>query len=272
MLYDDDEQPDEPPLFRDESWSPLIPGVRRLTLQGNAPVRAILTGRRNRQVGAFWSHKMRAHVPHESEGWELRGIKLQEVDVRVEQYYGQSESIEIRVDDESIGNDGKEVIRYTLDTLIVIGGMAVRGEFKPRARLQPTMRLDPDDVMSVREHEKARKLRRKLRIVQKAYRASGLLWILLTEHELNAMGNPDTVDDIIANGGREIDREDLNRLCTTLALRPGRRLPLGQCEEMLRCSDFPRGAILARIPERVLSVDLIEPITSDTHVILVNGP
>lgn len=272
MFYGDDEWADEPSKSVDENWCSVAPGVRRLALKGNAPVRAILTGHRDREVGGFWSFKMRSHIPHESEDWERRGIKRQEVDFRVERYYGQPERLEIRVDGEAIRQDGSEVITYTVDTLVEIAGVEVRFEFKPREMLQPSRKLDPDDPKSVREHERARKLRRKLRIVQQAYRASGLLWALLTERELNGMGNPDTIDDIISNGGREIDREDLGRLCSTLNLAPGRCLPLGQCEELVRSSDFPRGAILARIPERVLSVSLFEPITPDTQVILENFP
>jgi hypothetical protein len=270
MRYSDDEWADEPSKPVDENRCSLTPGVRRLALQGNAPVRAILTGHRDRQVGGVWSHKMRAHIPHESEEWERRGIKIQEVDVRVENYYGQPERLEIRVDGETIREDGSEVFTYTVDSLVKIAQVEVRLEFKPREMLRPSAKLDPEDPKSVRQHERARKLRRKLRFVQQAYRASGLLWVLLTERELHEMGDPDIIDDIISNGGREIDRADLGRLCSTLNLAPGRRLPLGRCEELIRASDFPRGAILARIPERVLSVNLLEAITSDSPIALEN--
>jgi hypothetical protein len=272
MSYSDSEWDDEPSIPIDENWCSLIPGVRRYSLEGNVSVRAILTGHRDREVGGFWSYKMRAHIPHESEDWERRGIKIQEVDTRVKRYHGQPEQLEIRVEGEAIREDGSEVITYTPDSLFEIASIEARAEFKPLEMLWPSRKLDPDDPISVRTHEKARKLRRKLRIVQRAYRASGLLWLLFTERELDGMGDRHVVDDIVSNGGREIDQEDLGRLCSTLNLAPGRRLPLGQCEELIRSSEFPRGAILARIPERVVSISLFEPITSDSLIALENFP
>jgi hypothetical protein len=83
---------------------------------------------------------------------------------------------------------------------------------------------------------------------------------------MNGIGNPDVVDDIISNGGREIGADDLTRVCSALADTPDKQLPMHRCEELVRSSEFPRGALLARIPERILSVDLLEPITDATMV------
>jgi hypothetical protein len=257
---------DDAPASGSDNWQQLAPGVRRLTFPDNVPVRKILTGHRDRKVGGFWSHKMRRHMAHESEEWERRGIKLQEVHVRVERYFSQPEKLEIRVDGEQITEDGSEIIRYTLDTLTVIRDFEARFEFKPFSMLQPNRKLDPSRPRSVLEHERASKLRRKLRIVRQAYRILGELWLPLTERELDAMSDPDTVDDIIANGGRDIDPDDLGRVRFALSRAPGCRLPLRDCEELVHTSDFPRGAILARIPERVLSISLVDRITPESLI------
>jgi hypothetical protein len=102
--------------------------------------------------------------------------------------------------------------------------------------------------------------------VRQAYRILGELWLPLTEREFDAMSNPDTVDDIIANGGRDIEPEDLGRLRFALSRAPGCQLPLKHCEELVHMSDFPRGAILARIPERVVSISLVDRITPDSLI------
>lgn len=264
MLSDDDF--DDEPASETDDWEQLAPGVRRLSLPGNRPVRKILTGRRDRKVGGFWSYKMRQHMAHESEDWELRAIKLHEVHRLVEGYFTQAEKLEIRVDGEQIAENGREIIVYTLDTLTVMPLIEVRFEVKPYWKLQPRRELDARKARSIKEHERARKLRRKLRIVRQAYRMAGLLWLLLTERELDAMSDPETVDDIIANGGRDIDPDDFGRLRFELSRASGRCLPLHQCEALLRASDFPRGAILARIPERILSVSLVDPITPDSLI------
>jgi hypothetical protein len=250
----------------DGEWQDLAPAVRRKAFAGSDPVRRILTGHRDREVGGFWSSKMKAHIAHESEGWERRAFGLQECHVKVEAFYGQPEAIEIRVDGEQISQKGKKIVRYYLDDLSIIGGLEVRMEIKPLELLQPARKLDPNDERSVRRHEKAGKLRRKLRLVHQAYRMSGLIWMPLTEREMDAVSHPDVVEDIVSNNGREIDEDDLARVCTALAASPARRLPMHRCEELVRASDFPRGALLARIPERVLSIDLREPIDDATMV------
>ncbi|MHC2462421.1 hypothetical protein [Bradyrhizobium embrapense] len=247
-------------------WQELAPGVRRKAFEGSEPVRRILTGHRDREVGGFWSYKMNAHAAHESEGWERRGFALQECHTKVRAFYGQPEALEIRVDDEHVSPRGKKIVRYFLDDLSVIGGLEVRMEFKPLELLQPAKKLDPNNERSVHRHKKAGKLRRKLRLVRQAYRLSGLVWMLLTEREMDAMSHPDVIEDIISNGGREIDGEDLARVCAALVAAPDRQLPMHRCEELVHKSDFPRGALLARIPERVLCVDLREPIDEATMV------
>jgi hypothetical protein len=250
----------------DGEWQDLAPGVRRKAFAGNDPVRRILTGHRDREVGGFWSYKMNAHAAHESESLERRAFALQECHPKVEAFYGQPEAIEIRVDDERVSPRGRKIVRYFLDDLSIIGGLEVRMEIKPLELLQPAKKCDPDDERGVRRHERAAKLRRKLRLVRQAYRLSGLVWMPLTEREMDAVSHPDVVEDIVSNGGREIDGDDLARVCAALAASPDRRLPMHHCEELVRASDFPRGALLARIPERVLSIDLREPIDDATMV------
>jgi hypothetical protein len=252
-------------------WQELAPGVRRKSFQGNEPVRRILTGRRDREVGGFYSYKMNAHVVHDSEGWERRAFALQECHKDVERFYRQPEALEIRVDKEQISPRGKKCVRYVLDDLSVIGGLEVRMEIKPLELLQPAKKLDPGDERSVRWHEMAAKLRRKLRVVRQAYRLSGLFFMPLTEREMDGMARPDVIEDIIANGGREIDSDDLARVRFALQEAPDRCLPMHRCEELVRESEFPRGALLARIPERIVSINLLEPIT-DTTIVRLEQP
>lgn len=251
----------------EREWQDLAPGVRRQSFEGNEPVRRILTGRRDREVGGFFSYKMNAQVAHDSEWWERRAYALQECHRHVRKFYGQPEMLEIRVDEEQqISPRGKKIVRYVLDDLSVIGRFEIRMEIKPLELLQPSKKLDPSDERSVRRHETASKLRRKMRIVRQAYRLSGMIWMPLTEYEMDAMAHPDVVEDIISNGGREIDPDDLARVRCALAASPDRSLQMHACEQLVRASEFPRGALLARIPERILSVDLLEPITDTTMV------
>jgi hypothetical protein len=251
-------------------WEHLAPGVRRKVFPGVEPVRRIITGHRDREVGGFWSYKMNQHVPHESEGWERRGFALQECHRDVDAFYGQPEALEIRVDGDTVCAGGKKIVRYVVDDLSVIRGRDVRIEFKPLLLLQPSEKLDPKDKRSVDTHERARKLRRRLRVVHQAYRLSNMFWMPVTECEMDGMANPDVVEDIISNGGRDIDGDDLARLRRALAGAPDKQLSMDRCEKLVRASEFPRGAILARIPERILSINLLEPITEKTMVHLEN--
>jgi hypothetical protein len=94
-----------------------------------------------------------------------------------------------------------------------------------------------------------------------------MLWLLLTEVALGKMANEQTIATLLLHGGRDIDPEDLARLRSALLENAG--LPLGKCAELLRSTDDPVGAVLARIPERVVYIDLREERTLDINVQLV---
>jgi hypothetical protein len=49
-------------------------------------------------------------------------------------------------------------------------------------------------------------------------------------------------------------------------INAGGYLPLWRCEEILEQTAFPRGVLLSRIPERIVSTDLFSPISTETIV------
>jgi hypothetical protein len=244
-----------------EKWEQLAPGVKRWRLPGIEPVRQIVTGRRNNRVGLLWSYKMGMHIAQESDHEGFLGDRF-EVDYRVGAYFGQPEKLKIEV-------GSKVEITYTPDFLCFIAGHEVRFEFKLLSALRPRRPTRANDEQGWHNWEKAKKLRERLRLVRQAYRDVGLPWILVTDADLPAMGAEEPVGDIIANGGTDIEPDDLSRLINTLANRCDRALPLGAAEDLLKEAAFPRGAILARIPERKLRIDLLHPINSDTTIMLV---
>jgi hypothetical protein len=246
-----------------EKWEQLAPGVKRWRLPGIEPVRQIVTGRRNNRVGLLWSYKMGMHIAQESDHEGFLADRF-EVDYRIGAYFGQPEKLKIEV-------GPKVEITYTSDFMCFIAGHQVRFEFKLLSELRPRRPTRAGDEQGWHKWEKAKEVRKRLRIVRQAYRDAGLAWILVTDADLPAMGAEETVGDIIANGGTDIEPDDLNRLITTLANRSDRALPLGAAEDLLKEAEFPRGAILARIPERKFRIDLLQPINSDTTITLVES-
>jgi hypothetical protein len=245
-----------------EEWLPIAPGVWRWRLPELQPVRNIITGRRNNRVGAPYSHKMNGHIAQESDN-EGHLSERFEVSYPVEAYYGQPEKIKIDVGSE------KPMI-YTPDFLAVIAGHEVCFEFKLLRAIRPPAPTDENDEEGIHFFEEAKKLRKRLRLIRQAYRDANFPWILVTELHVRAMALEGTVGDIIANGGREIAEDDLGRLFAGLAASPGRALPLGQAESLIKESDFARGTVLARIPERMVRLDLQAPIDSDTLIVLAD--
>ena len=61
-----------------------------------------------------------------------------------------------------------------------------------------------------------------------------------------------------------VAEDDLGRLRAELLQRGP--LPLGRCEELIREGQFPRGELLARIPENLIRIDLHAPISGDTII------
>jgi hypothetical protein len=108
-------------------------------------------------------------------------------------------------------------------------------------------------------------LRAKLRRVRAIYAKAGLRFEILTEIDLLKLADPEIVDEIIANAGTPITPDDLARLERALLAGNG-RLSLGDCEDVLREAAFPRGAVLARIVERRIQINLMRPISRNTPV------
>jgi hypothetical protein len=227
-------------------------------------VRRIITGRRRNKVGAFYSWKNHAHVMHDSDG-EERVARLFEVHRVVRAFFGQPETLRIRVD----GQRRPEM--YTPDFLVFFDETPVRVEFKYEQELRPPRCEDPDDERALYLEAKAAKLRRHLRIAADAYRRAGLVWMLITDVRLAAAADPDTVDEIVANGGRPMEESQLRRLLALLGSREPGSVTLAECEEAVRQCPFPRGDVLARIQERHISIDLCRPISETSAVNLVGG-
>lgn len=238
-------------------WKTIAPGVERFRLPSGEPVRRIITGRKTSKVGGFYSHKNRGHVVHESDGEELCARVL-EVHWAVRSFAGQPETLRIQVED-------RDPEIYTPDFLADIGGLEIRIEFKWWKDLWPPRPLD-GDARAVEVWEAAAETRRHLRAARDAYRRADLLMLAVTERHLKAMADLAVVDEIVANSGRPIDPEDRERLLRHLRAGPS---SLIDCEECLRNSEFPRGDVLSRIPERLLRIDLYSPIGPETIVSLV---
>lgn len=249
----------------DESWSEIGDNVEIFRLPGNEPVRRIITGRRTQKTGGFWSWKNMAHVVHESGGEEFCARVL-ELHPYVEFFFGQPEKIRFAVD----GADRKAV--YTPDFLIVSGNRNLRVEFKYHQDVRPPRPVRDDDEHGWNRFYKAARLRARLRDVRAAYRRAGLRWILITDVRLASLVRPATIHEIVANCGRPIAQSDESALLDFLARQPHRTASLAECEQQLSVSDFPRGDILSRIPERMLKISLNAPISGETRVTLRNVP
>lgn len=246
-----------------DRWEQFGPGVQRFRLPGNEPVRRIITGRRNGRVGALYSWKNRGHVAHESTG-EERLARVLEVHPSVTAYFGQPETIRFK-------REGvKAPIRYTPDFLVLFGNAELRVEYKRLVDIWPP-RPEPGDERGHRRFIRAALTRKRLRLVRDAYGRCGVPWQIFTDVDVAAMADMDTVDDLIANAGRPIELPDLRRLTDFLRSRPEMEATLGECEEVLGDLEFPRGDILARVPERVIEIDLLAPILETTMVRMRGG-
>lgn len=245
---------------RPEHWVPLGPGVECLRLPGNEPVRRIITGHRPIKVGAMYSWKNGQHVAHESAG-EERCARVLEVHPAVTAYFGQPEQLRFLV-------EGKpKPVRYTPDFLVMFGHRELRIEYKPYDLVRPPAPANDNDEEGKYRFEKARKLRQRLDIVAATYQRYGIEWQLVTDRDLDRMASKDIVDQIIANAGRPVPAGDLSRLIDFLKREDG-RASLQQCEQQLEASDFPRGDILARVPERIIEIDLFGAIDTESIVSL----
>jgi hypothetical protein len=255
----------------DGKWEPIAPGVERMRLYGNNPTRRIVTGRRNIRVGKFFSQKMKAHVAH---GGDHAGLMAHVLDVHhlVPKFWGEPETLCIKLIGDRIDPSGDEQMIYTPDYLVPLAGILIRWEFKLVSSVRPPKPKKASDIRGWLNWEEAKKTRRRLRIARQAYRDAGLVWALMTEVDLRAMARDDTVLQIIANSGVDIEKDDIERLLTALRHADGNCLPLGECEKLIKHSDFPRANILARIPERILRVNLTEEITPETLVYLNEDP
>ncbi len=243
----------------DETWEQLAPGVERFRLPGNEPVRRIITGRRNLKVGAFWSWKNNQHVAHESAG-EEHCARVLEVHQSVDAYFGQPEQLRFLVE----GQD--RPVRYTPDFLIVSGGRELRVEYKPYDMVHAPVPANDNDEEAIYRHAKSVKLRERLALIQDVYQRCGIPWRLITDRDLHGMADKEVVDEIVANAGRPMADGDLVRLVEFLANTDAQAATMGQCARLLASSEFPRGDILSRVPERIFSIDLHQEISDDTLV------
>ena len=110
-----------------------------------------------------------------------------------------------------------------------------------------------------------------LREAKAAYERAKRIWVLITDVRLSATADPETVDEIVANGGRPIEPGACSRLLDHLKQSPNGSAPLAECERVIGESEFPRGDVLARIQERLIWIDLKQPITPETAVHLVKN-
>jgi hypothetical protein len=239
-------------------WRPLCEGVEVFNLDGNEAVRRVITGRRNHIVGGHFSRKMRCHVIHEG-GVEELFARAADCVLRVKRLWAQPETFRM-----NLFPDFPDEI-YTVDFLVEEDCGFVRYEVKDWKKLRP---LKPAawDEKGNQDWEDARLLRARLRRIRAAYRKAGLAWRVITQRGLaKRWGNPKIVDEIIANDGWDIEPEDLNRLVSAL-VDAGGSLSVARCEAILGETAFPRGVVLSRIVERIVSIDLFSPINAATMV------
>ena len=255
----------------DGEWETIAPGVERMRLADNDPVRKIVTGRRNNRVGKIFSHKMGVHVAYESDHTRKMAHVL-DVHHLVPKFWGEPETLRIKLIGDRIDPFGNELMIYTPDYLVPLSGMPVRFEYKMLSNLRPKEPKKPSDLRGWLMWEEAKETRRRLRIARQAYRDAGLVWTLMTDEDLTAIADESTVFQIIANSGVEIEEDNKERLLAALRSADGQCLPLGQCEALIKNSEFPRADILARIPERLLRINLTEEITTETIVCMLEGP
>jgi len=199
---------------------------------------------------------MMSHVPCEGHGEEMVARTLDCIHL-AESYFAQPESIRFSVQPDV----GSEL--YTPDFGVQFKYGYVRIEYKRLEDLWPPV-PDPHDEYALLQWHEAEELRARLRRVREAYRRAGLPWVLITDAELAKSANASVVNELIANFGRPIAEDDLGRLRAELSSEGA--LSLGRCEELIREGEFPRGEVLSRIPENLISIGLRQSITVDTVV------
>ncbi|MCJ2050528.1 Tn7 transposase TnsA N-terminal domain-containing protein [Methylobacterium sp. J-070] len=244
----------------EERFAPLGPGVEVFRLPEWEAVRRIITRGGGRKVGGHFSWKMAGHVVYES-GPEERCARLMDVHSSVQAFYAQPETIRV-------STDGAKPFRYTPDFLAIISGAEARVEVKRECDLRPAPPAGPSDERGRRRWERAWDMRARLRDVRAAYRRCGLLWVLLLDTGMAAMGDPDIVDELISQGGRHITEADRVRLRDHLVASGGTST-LGAAAEVVREASDPRGTVLARVSEGALAVDLHTPLDHGAAVVLV---
>jgi hypothetical protein len=242
---------------RSREWQPFCEGADVFRFDNNEAVRKIITGRRNHEVGGHFSFKMGQHAIHES-GHEERGARTFDCVFSVHSYFAQPETIRINSNPEFPG----EI--YTPDFLVEDDWGYVRYEVKELAALQPPEPV-PGDESAILKCIEAAALRARLRRVRAIYAKAGLRFEILTDLDLLKIADPEVVDVIVANAGTPITPDDLGRLERALLASNG-QLSLGSCEDVLREAKFPRGAVLARIVDRHIQIDLKKPISRNTAV------
>jgi len=238
-----------------EKWVRIHPDVEIFRPE-EGPARDVLDGRRTLVVTGHFSYKMMSHVPCEGRGEERVARALDCIHL-AKRFYGQPESIRFAVDPDV----GTEI--YTPDFGVQFDRGYVRFEYKRLEDLWPPV-PDPKDEYALRRWTEAEDMRAKLRRVREAYRRAGLPWALLTDVELAKAASASVVNELIANFGHSIAEDDLGRLRAELSLSGS--LPLGRCEELIREGEFPRGELLSRVPENLISIDLLQPIGVNTVV------
>lgn len=249
-------------------WEHLCDGVEVFRLEDNEATRQVITGRRNHVVGGHFSRKMGCHVLHEG-GLEERLVRAADSLLRVKRIWSQPETIrmssfadfpnEIYTPDYLVEEDGA-FVRYP-----VRDGEFIRYEVKEWAELRPPKPADWDEA-GKEKWEDAKHLRARLRRIRFAYLKAGVPWRVITERGLSKRwGNPKIVDEIIANDRWDIEPDDLNRLVSAL-IEAGGELPMSRCEAILAETVFPRGVVLSRIPENIVSIDTFSPIDGNTIV------
>jgi hypothetical protein len=242
----------------ERAWSFLCEGVEVFRLDDHEATRRVITGRRTHVVGGHYSMKMNGHVIHEG-GYEERLVRAADCVLKVKRIYSQPETIRMNI----FAGFVAEI--YTLDYLVEYDDGFVRYEVKQWLELRPPKPVAGDSRSEKRWHE-AGALRARLHRIREAYRRAGLSWRVITERGIaKRWGNPEIVDEIIANDRWDIEPEDLNRLITALT-EAGGSLPLADCEALFADKPHPRGMVLSRVPERVVRIDLHSPVGPHTIV------
>jgi len=245
------------PQFKDD-WREIAPGssVFFRNLRARRPL--VLKGRRRGKVGAFYSWKNRAHVFHQCAG-EERCARVLELLPTVHAFVGRPEEIKFK------RSDTGRLQRYTPSFIVEYGDDTVRIQYCRLDTVRPERPTALNDKRGWQRWNAAEANRATFRQVATAYSRAGLTWNLITDEDLVAAADPDTVDEIIANGGRPMTPTQRTRLVEYLRQSP-HGVPLQACEDLIGDSDFPRGTILAQIPNRLISIDLKLPIGPSTLV------